>query len=81
MLKLLAGVSCSAIVGAFPRCIGVGEEAHMQQSSGGVNSGTGSGTSAAQVSSDDADLALRRMDKIREKNRRAQAKHREKVKV
>lgn len=56
----------------------------QRQSSGGKTSGskgTASDTSAPQNSSDDAQLALQRMEKIREKNRRAQARHREKVKV
>lgn len=56
----------------------------QRQSSGGMTSGskgTASGTSAARNSSDDAQLAVQRMEKIREKNRRAQARRREKVKV
>jgi hypothetical protein len=43
--------------------------------------GAHSSTSAVNLSSNAADVAMRRIEQVREKNRRAQAKHREKVKV
>lgn len=60
----------------------VDEQPSKQQSSGGTTGGSrGAASGMSRDNSDEVDLAVRRMEKIREKNRRAQARHREKVKV